>query len=1242
MLVSEEQAARLDLTSRSVSTPKSTVPEACFDDLTGVWQEAQKTIYVAHYSSFTVQDIIWHDPATGIIVASTITFVDFSAMKGEISITQVKYPSGSTRIWRIQSPQTALAWVAKSSPSDAATIYVDLEYWNGLPVWMVARAEETRHDYYLDAQDGSLVYVHAYPETIPPEMPSPEAFTTPQEASTANQAAPMDRLSGTGQAFVVPIDDHPSWRDLNFLATIPAAARVNNGKPVVLTSDASSGDDSAIGQFLSLYSPTTTHRLEQGALVGNNEFEMAASLSNNFWDSSDVVVIVSNADYHNALPASAMASHLSSPILYVMSDTVPITTSNAISNLAATQAVVVGDCSGSVCTELEGLGLTVIHLANAGEAATYLSGLGISIDYVAVANSIDRDASRLVPRLSLLAPVLAAYHDGVVYPASYQTEWKLHFDSSSTTTTKPDGAPQGSATGAPYWFTPTSPERAEGATWELYGASGNFGWGGFPWLDGHGGWRPFYLAAATPDAIAYNRVMIDINSDDQIEDSEVFAEGDSFSIASRTYWVTDISGDGLWYQEGGSLMLELHTWKLGSITVNGLNRDFVATSTGFMVDGIGAYDTISIDLNENGSYSDPDEGPFHAGDVANMGGKDYALSMAFCDYCWKTPGELKFTYPSHSELNADLQAFYTVGNIHPEFLAIVGYYDAIPFGITYAQPYADVEDITTDKFYGDVDADPFVDLSVGRIVAETIHKASALAARSVTYEDLLDGDWELDSLIVTGGEGEHAAIANTLRHHFINVGLTNTNLSSGWNDAYLDNRSVFFHFNHGGPGGLSGGPNCSMSQTMDPLIAMSGGCMTAGVDFTSPSYSIALQFLDLGAIAYLGNTRPASNPIFAYEGIFWDGVVYRDLTVGQAHQRALNMKITESKSGNGYNRIAVHEAVLYGDPAVLWFRPQNPQNAAAYVSDFDAGDNLIEAQYRGPSTWWRETIPCADGSKEMYSGPGIFFRNFFDDLLFFAEIAVPGQVNNITQITPLDPPVGWTGNYYTDQHQDGSSTALWLIKPMTYDRHSGDILDEADFIVYIVDLLVDPNSVTISGPTAGIVQVSQSFTVTVSPITATLPITYVWQATGQSPVTNTGGLSDTINLTWSMTGTRAITVTATNAGGMVTGTHFITNYIPVRADFAAWPTSGVPPLTVVFTSTSTGDYTTSLWDFGDEITSIQTSPTHTYTVPGTYTVALTVSGPGGSATETKAEYITVSAPILEEHSIYLPLIMRNQ
>jgi hypothetical protein len=85
------------------------------------------------------------------------------------------------------------------------------------------------------------------------------------------------------------------------------------------------------------------------------------------------------------------------------------------------------------------------------------------------------------------------------------------------------------------------------------------------------------------------------------------------------------------------------------------------------------------------------------------------------------------------------------------------------------------------------------------------------------------------------------------------------------------------------------------------------------------------------------------------------------------------------------------------------------------------------------------------------------------------------------------------------------------------------------------------------------------------------------------------------------------------------------------ADFVADVTSGFAPLSVNFTNlsdTAGGDGLLSdwtyLWDFGaGEGTSTDVHPSHVYATPGTYTVSLTVTAPGGNDTETKIAYIEV-------------------
>ena len=75
------------------------------------------------------------------------------------------------------------------------------------------------------------------------------------------------------------------------------------------------------------------------------------------------------------------------------------------------------------------------------------------------------------------------------------------------------------------------------------------------------------------------------------------------------------------------------------------------------------------------------------------------------------------------------------------------------------------------------------------------------------------------------------------------------------------------------------------------------------------------------------------------------------------------------------------------------------------------------------------------------------------------------------------------------------------------------------------------------------------------------------------------------------------------------------------AGFTASPTSGVVPLAVSFTDTSTGGPTSWSWDFGDGTGSTLQHPTHTYSEAGTYVATLTAGNAFGSSTATQ----TISA-----------------
>ncbi len=91
-----------------------------------------------------------------------------------------------------------------------------------------------------------------------------------------------------------------------------------------------------------------------------------------------------------------------------------------------------------------------------------------------------------------------------------------------------------------------------------------------------------------------------------------------------------------------------------------------------------------------------------------------------------------------------------------------------------------------------------------------------------------------------------------------------------------------------------------------------------------------------------------------------------------------------------------------------------------------------------------------------------------------------------------------------------------------------------------------------------------------------------------------------------------------------TRTNYVTVGTPALAQFTGTPTKGKAPQTVAFTNSSTGSITSYAWTFGDGTTSPVANPSKIYSASGVYTVALTVTGPGGSHTKTQTNYVKVT------------------
>jgi len=118
--------------------------------------------------------------------------------------------------------------------------------------------------------------------------------------------------------------------------------------------------------------------------------------------------------------------------------------------------------------------------------------------------------------------------------------------------------------------------------------------------------------------------------------------------------------------------------------------------------------------------------------------------------------------------------------------------------------------------------------------------------------------------------------------------------------------------------------------------------------------------------------------------------------------------------------------------------------------------------------------------------------------------------------------------------------------------------------------------------------------------------------------------------TYESAGSYTVSLTVSNDAGSNTETkddYIVVEWLPMDASFTATPETGTAPVTVQFDDQSTGNPTSWSWDFGDGGVSTLQNPEYTYLTPGTYTVTLTIYGPGGEDTQEMINLIVVHYPL---------------
>jgi len=178
--------------------------------------------------------------------------------------------------------------------------------------------------------------------------------------------------------------------------------------------------------------------------------------------------------------------------------------------------------------------------------------------------------------------------------------------------------------------------------------------------------------------------------------------------------------------------------------------------------------------------------------------------------------------------------------------------------------------------------------------------------------------------------------------------------------------------------------------------------------------------------------------------------------------------------------------------------------------------------------------------------------------------------------------------------------------------------------------------------TAPVPAPTASFTASAISGTAPLAVTFADTSTG-APTSwlwtfgngTTSNVQNPAAVTYTTAGTYDVTLIVSNANGAgapVTQTITVTAppVVVPTASFTASAISGIAPLAVTLTDTSTDAPTSWLWTFGDGSTSnVQNPAAVTYTTAGTYDVTLVVSNANGAgAPVTQTITVTDPAPVV--------------
>lgn len=417
--------------------------------------------------------------------------------------------------------------------------------------------------------------------------------------------------------------------------------------------------------------------------------------------------------------------------------------------------------------------------------------------------------------------------------------------------------------------------------------------------------------------------------------------------------------------------------------------------------------------------------------------------------------------------------------------------------------------------------------------------------------------------------------------------------------------------------------NClsSCSSGLPPIAAFAAnptiGCAPLSVNFTDLSINTPTSW----SWSFPGgtpNTSNQQNPTVVYPAAgIYDVSLTVENGVGSNSITQNSLIIVEEAPTANFTWVQTGLTVIFTDLSSLnttsWFwqfgdgavsTAQNPIHSYSVDGFYDV---TLEVTGDCGSTTFTASIPVFTPPTAAISGTPT--TGCAPLQVQFSSAGTPNATTWLWNFQGGNPTVSTQENPLVNYNTPGTyDVTLTVTNPA-----GSDVITLNDFIV--VGTVATPSfTYNVNGSTV-------AFTNTTNNSQGIGAVSYLWNF-GDGNTSTAANPSHT----YASGGNYTVTLTATNNCGSTTSTQTVTILTPPTAGFTANVTSGCPPLTVMFESTSSANSNTFNWSFpgGTPSSSTAENPTVVYTTPGTYNVTLIVSNSAGADTLTLSNYITVN------------------